>query len=156
MIPVQDDGCQSMSDEQILQPFFGMMLMTFAVWTYMYIRRVSYLRRERVDLRKVDTPAKADAGIPADVNLPAYALRNLFELPVIFYALCLYLYVTANVDQAYLVAAWLFVIGRFIHSIIYCTYNKVIHRFAAYFTSALILWVMVVRAGVAAFSQHAT
>lgn len=145
-----------MSEEQIFQPFFAMMLVTFAVWITMYIRRTSFLLRERVDLRKVDTPAKMDVNVPGEVNLPAYALKNLFELPVIFYALCLYLYVTSTVDGVFLVAAWLFVTGRAIHAAIYCTYNKVLHRFAAYFVSALVLWAMLLRAAIAAFGRTAT
>ena len=47
-----------MNNSQIFQPFFAMMLVTFAVWVYMYLRRTSYLLGEGVDLRKVDTPAK--------------------------------------------------------------------------------------------------
>ena len=145
-----------MSNREIFQPFFAMMLLTLAVWIYMYIRRTSFLTRERIDLRKVDTPAKMDAVVPGDVNLPAYALRNQFELPVIFYALCLYLYATSEADTVYLAAAWLFVAGRAVHAVIYCTTNKVMHRFASYFLSALILWVMVARAALAAFGFTAT
>lgn len=143
-------------NEEIFHPFFAMMLVTFAVWVYMYMRRTSYLAGERVDLRKVDTPAKMDLNVPADINLPAYALKNLFELPVLFYALCLYLYVTSSVDGFYLAAAWIFVVGRLLHVVIYCVYNKVMHRFIAYFSSALVLWVMVIRASVDAFSSAAT
>jgi len=145
-----------MNGQEIFQPFFAMMLLTFAVWVYMYIRRTSYLVGERVDLRKVDTPAKMDLNVPPDINIPAYALKNLFELPVIFYALCLYLYLTSAVDAFYLVAAWIFVAGRLLHVVIYCAYNKVMHRFVTYFSSALVLWVMVLRAAVAAFTGAET
>jgi hypothetical protein len=145
-----------MSKQDIFQPFVAMMLVTFAVWIYMYIRRTSFLITKRVDLRKVDTPAKMDLNVPGDVNWPAYALRNLFELPVLFYALCLYLYAIAAVDDWYVMAAWLFVVGRAAHAVIYCAYNKVMHRFVAYFTSALILWAMVLRASLAAFGSSET
>jgi len=145
-----------MSDKDIFQPFFAMILVTFAVWIYMYIRRTSFLIAERVDLWKVDTPAKMDVNVPVGVNLSAYALKNLFELPVIFYALCLYLYSVSAVDGIYVTAAWLFVAGRAVHALIYCSYNKVMHRFIAYFTSALILWAMVVRAVVASLGSAAT
>lgn len=145
-----------MSNEQIFQPFFAMMLVTFAVWVYMYIRRTSYLVGDRVDLRKVDNPAKMDIEVPAKINLPAYALKNLLELPVLFYVLCLYLYLTGRVDQFYVVASWLFVTGRALHALIYCTYNKVLHRFIAYFLSALVLWAMIARAMLKAFSITAT
>lgn len=128
-----------------------MMMVTFAVWVYMYLRRTSYLLREKVDLRKVDTPAKMDVGVPIEINLPAYSLKNQFELPVVFYALCIHLYVTSSVDQFYLIAAWAFVFGRLAHALIYCSYNKVMHRFYAYFLSALVLWAIVARAAIAAF-----
>lgn len=133
-----------------------MMLVTFAVWIYMYLRRMLFLVGERVDLRKVDTPAKMDNNVPGHVNLPAYALKNLFELPVLFYALCLYLYVSATVDSLYVMAAWVFVAGRAIHCAIYCAYNKVMHRFVAYFLSALVLWAMILRAALALIGPAAT
>jgi len=43
-----------------------------------------------------------------------------------------------------------------VHAVIYCTTNKVMHRFASYFLGALILWVMVARAALAAFGITAT
>lgn len=133
-----------------------MLALTLVVWTTMYVRRTSFLLQARTDLRKIDTPAKMDTNVPAAVNLPAYAFKNLLELPVIFYVLCLYLYVTQNVDFVYLAAAWMFVLGRAVHSAIYCSYNKVMHRFAAYFLSALILWAMVLRATVGSIASVAT
>jgi hypothetical protein len=41
--------------------------------------------------------------------------------------------------------AWGFVLLRVIHSIVQCTYNRVIHRFIAYFMSCLFLLFMWVR-----------
>ena len=112
----------------------------------MYIRRTSYLVGNRIDLRKVDTPEKAAAVVPGDVSLAAYNLKNLFELPVIFYAVCLYLFGSGTVDGFYVLAAWWFFAFRVMHSLIHCTYNKVIHRFYAYMLAALALWAMVIRA----------
>ena len=130
----------------ILLPFFGVMLLTLAVWVYMYLRRTSYLLKNRIDLRKVDTPEKAASVIPEKVSLASHNLRNLFELPVIFYAVCLYLFASDSVDGVYLLAAWWFFAFRVVHSLIHCTYNKVVHRFAAYMLAAIGLWTMVIRA----------
>ena len=135
-----------MQRTEILLPFIGVILLTLVVWLYMYFRRIFYLRRERVDLRTVDTPEKAAAVVPADVSLASHNLRNLFELPVIFYAICLYLFVSDSVDRIHLLAAWWFFAFRVIHSLIHCSYNKVEHRFAAYVLAAIALWVMVIRA----------
>ena len=123
-----------------------MMFLTLLVWVYMYVRRISFLLRDKVDLRKVDTPEKMTIVVPDNVALAAHNLKNLFELPVIFYAACLYLYATAIVDVAYLVAAWVFFGFRLLHSLIHCTSNIVIYRFLAYLASALALWFMVLRA----------
>ena len=53
-----------MSSSTILLPFFGVMLLTLTVWVYMYFRRTSYLLREKIDLRTVDTPEKAATLVP--------------------------------------------------------------------------------------------
>ena len=42
---------------------------------------------------------------------------------------------------------------RVAHSLVYCTYNRVEHRFAAYLLSALALWLLVVRAAWEAFAS---
>lgn len=122
------------------------MLLTLVVWIYMYARRLSFLIRQQIDLRTVDTPHKADSVIPHTVNLASHNLKNLFELPVIFYAVCLYLYLSDTVGRIQLIAAWSFLAFRIVHSLIHCTYNDVRHRFFAYFLSAIALWVMVIRA----------
>ena len=134
-----------MNNSAILLPFFGVMLLTLLVWIYMYIRRTSYLMQEKIDLRKVDTPEKAAAVVPGEISLASHNLKNLFELPVIFYAVCLYLFANDSVDRIHLLAAWWFFAFRVAHSLIHCTYNKVEHRFAAYMLAAIGLWTIVIR-----------
>jgi len=34
---------------------------------------------------------------------------------------------------------------RVLHSLIHCTYNKIVHRFNAYLASSLVLWAMWIR-----------
>ncbi|MDX1404506.1 MAG: MAPEG family protein [Woeseiaceae bacterium] len=135
-----------MDRSTILLPFFGVMLLTLVVWLVMYIRRIRFLILNRVDLRTVDTPDKAASVVPYEVGLAAHNLKNLFELPVLFYAVCLYLFVSDSVDATHLAAAWWFFAFRVAHSVIHCSSNVVIHRFTAYLLSALALWLMVIRA----------
>ena len=87
------------------------------------------------------------------MTYPAQNLRNLFELPVVFYALCLYLYVTGTADLAYVIGAWLFVGLRALHSAVHCSLNIVMLRFAAYMAGALVVWFMVLRAALAYFAS---
>ncbi len=139
-----------MQQESIFGPVVGMMLLTFVVWVYMYVRRLSYVKANRIGAQQLTTPIKRDEIIPEKVSYPAYNLRNLIELPVIFYVLCLYLYVTEAVDMIYVYSAWLYLVLRAGHSAIHCTVNVVIVRFLVYMASAFVLWFMVLRAALAA------
>jgi hypothetical protein len=135
-----------LADSQaILAPFLGMMLLTALVWTYMYTRRLAYIKANRIPPQQLATPEKAAKLLPEAVALPANNLRNLLELPVLFYALCLYLYVTGSADDIHVAAAWVFLALRSAHSVIHCTVNTVILRFLSYFTAALVLWFMLAR-----------
>jgi len=122
-----------------------MMLLTALVWTYMYTRRLAYIKANRIPPQQLATPEKAAKLLPEAVALPANNLRNLLELPVLFYALCLYLYVTGSADDIHVAAAWVFLALRSAHSVIHCTVNTVILRFLSYFTAALVLWFMLAR-----------
>lgn len=128
--------------ENILLPFFGMMLLTFVVWVVMYRRRIGHIRSARIHPQKLQTPEQVKELVPARVEFPANNLRNLFELPVLFYGLCLYVLVTGETDWAYLVAAWLFLLLRCAHSYVHCTTNVVMTRFRLYALSSIALWFM--------------
>ena len=82
---------------------------------------------------------------------PSDNLKNLFELPVLFYALALYLFATAQVDAVYVFAGWMFVGFRTLHSAIHCTFNIVMLRFWLYVISSAALWFMVIRAALSHF-----
>ena len=127
-----------------------MMVLTLVVWIVMYVRRIRYMVSARVHPQKVKTPEKAAALIPEEVSYPAHNLKNLFELPVLFYGLCLYLYATDSVDLTHVVSAWVFVGFRVLHSAMHCTTNHVMTRFRLYMLASLALWFMLGRAVIAA------
>ena len=107
-----------MQGQEIFGPFFGMMLLTLVVWIVLYVRRIGYLKSHRVHAQKVATPEKVSEIIPDEVQYPAHNFKNLFEMPVLFYFLCLYLFASGNVDSWYVMGAWTFVGLRAIHSIV--------------------------------------
>jgi hypothetical protein len=126
-----------MSNEAIFLPALAMVAITFAVLTVMFRRRVAQMKRDRIHPQKVATSLQA-AAFYTDCA-PADNFRNLFEMPVLFY---LALVVAALTDQAtplVLGLAWGYVGARALHSLIHCTYNKVMHRFRAFALSALVL-----------------
>jgi hypothetical protein len=135
-----------MEQNAIFMPFLGMMLLTLAVWIYMYYLRLSFIVRNRLDPQALASNRNVAQNIPEKTNLPAENLANLFELPVIFYALSVYLYVAQQVDTIYIVQAWLFMALRVCHSLIHCTYNHVTQRFSVYILASVALWTMLIRA----------
>lgn len=141
-----------MTNNEIFGPFLAMMLLTAIVWVVMYWRRLGYILSHRIDSQKLTIPEKGAALIPEEVNWPSYNFRNLFELPVLFYALCLYVYVMGYVDSVYVSSAWLYFALRAIHSLIHCTRNIVKARFAVYMLSSIVLWFMFIRAAWQYFS----
>ena len=139
-----------MDQAAIFQPFVATMLLTLVVWIYMYSRRLPFIFSSGLDPKQM-TPAELARRSPPQVSNPSDNLKNLFELPTVFYAVVLYLYVTQQVDAVYLAAAWCFFALRVLHSLVHCTFNLIPLRFTVYVVSAAALWFMVMRAAVAAF-----
>jgi hypothetical protein len=136
-----------MNSLRIFAPFFAMIALTIVVWTYMYARRIPFIVRSKLTPSQL-SPVEFARLSPPPVANPSDNLKNLFELPTVFYALILCLYVTKHVDATYVWAAWLFVGFRVLHSAVHCTCNFVPLRFWLYVAAALLLWFMVVRAAV--------
>jgi hypothetical protein len=139
---------KTMDQTAIFWPFLSMMLLTLIVWVYMYARRIPFIREY---MRKGNlTPEQITLGelsriSPPTVSNPSDNLKNLFEIPTLFYGLALYLFVTHQVDTIYLVAAWIFVAFRVLHSAVHCTINIVWFRFWLYFISTMAVWFMAIR-----------
>ena len=133
-----------MDQADILLPFVGTMLLTMIVWIYMYARRIPFIMRSKITPEQL-TPSELARLSPPAVANPSDNLKNLFELPTIFYAVVLYLYAARQVDGLYLGAAWIFFTFRVLHSAVHCTFNFVLLRFWLYAISALSLWFMVSR-----------
>ena len=135
-----------MAQTAIFGPFFAMMLLTLLVWVYMYIRRIRFITGSNISPRDLAAPGALAQLSPAAVSNPSDNLKNLFEIPVLFYALALYLFVTHQVDPAYVTAAWIFVAFRTLHSAVHCTFNLVLLRFYLYLIATLAVWFMLARA----------
>ena len=140
-----------MAGQEIFGPMLGMMVLTAIVWFYLYAVRIPAMYRARLPAQTYTIPERTAQHLPEKVNYPANNLKNLFEVPVLFYALCLYLYVTGNADGTHVIAAWTFFAFRVAHSVVHCTVNIVIVRFYLYCGAALALWFMLVRAVINAF-----
>lgn len=139
-----------MDQAAIFQPFVATMILTMVVWAYMYGRRLSFIFSNGLDAKQM-TPLELARLSPPQVSSPSDNLKNLFELPTVFYAVVVYLYVTNQVDTAQVGAAWVFFLFRAMHSAVHCTFNFIPLRFVLYVISAGALWFMVLRVAIASF-----
>jgi hypothetical protein len=140
-----------MEQSAIFGPFFATMFLTLAVWVYMYVRRIHFITSQRLGPGDLAKPGELARVSPAAVSNPSDNLKNLFEIPVLFYALALYLFVTGQVDAPHLGAAWVFVAFRALHSAVHCTFNLVMLRFYLYLAATMAVWFMLARAALAHF-----
>ena len=134
-----------------LQSFFATVFLTFLVWVYMYIRRIYFITSKKMQPNDM-TPSTLVQLSPPHVSNPSDNLKNLFEIPVLFYGLVLYLFVTQQVDNVYVNAAWVFVGFRALHSAVHCTFNLILLRFYLYLFSTIAVWFIAIRAAIAHFS----
>lgn len=121
----------------ILYPIFALVLWTSLVLLQIPIARFrSGFRRETV---VSDFKHGESSSVPSYVSIPNRNYMNLLEFPVLFYVVCLLIYVTETASPVMIVLAWSYVAFRVIHSIIHLTYNHVIHRLIAFAVSNLVL-----------------
>ena len=126
-----------MPQDQIFYPMGALALLTFLVLTLIPIRRFRAGFAGRIV--PADFKFGESKNVPSDVSIPNRAYMNLLELPMLFYVLCLMLFVSGRVDAMFLNLAWSYVALRAIHSLIHVTYNNVYHRLIIFSLSNLVL-----------------
>ena len=116
---------------------FALVVLTFLVGLRLLYVRSQEMREKRVHPQEASTSVQMAAKLQ---NVQAADnFRNLFETPVLFYALVA-IAIGSNYVPLWLVTgAWSYVALRSLHSFIHCTYNRVMQRFAAFGAGFLLL-----------------
>ena len=129
----------------ILMPVLALIVLSLLVWIWMYVTRIPAMNAAKIDPQDAAFPGSLNV-LPPSVRGVADNYNHLMEQPTIFYALVFYIYLTGHPDQLYICLAWSYVALRVVHTLIQCTINKVMWRFAAFSLSTLVLMAMTVRA----------
>jgi hypothetical protein len=124
----------------IFLPLVAQTVLVVVVWVRMYITRIRELRQRKLSPQTLSTSVQA-SGVLTDVAA-ADNFRNLFEIPVLFYAVGCALAIADAETVTQVVLAWLFVGLRAVHTYIHLTYNRVMHRFTVYVLSSVVVFVM--------------
>jgi len=125
----------------IFWPVIAQVALIHAVYILMLKRRSRAVRAGLAKLQDYWVPAIE----PEPSATVARSLINQFELPVLFFLVCILLYLTAGVNHAVLAVAWLFVLSRFAHAYVHVTSNRLKFRqrlFVAGFVLNAVLWVL--------------
>ena len=121
---------------EIFIPMYYMVLLTASVFLLSTLIRFKNVLVDKShtgsELMKIPLPASAaQITKQADRNL-----INLFEFPILFYAICVVLYVTGKVDTNFVVLAYWFVGLRVAHSL----YHIFINGFIGDMPFRALLW----------------
>lgn len=136
-----------MERQAILYPLFMMILMTFTVVYHQFYTTVQALKSKDVRLSYFKL-FKGDVEPPHYLEAARMHYRNMFEIPLLFYVLVLFLYFSNNVTSIDVMMAWLFIGGRFSHFLVRLFYyDDVKIRFKCFAFSVIILtvhWLLVI------------
>ncbi len=132
-----------MDASAIIFPAVAMFMLTFSVVAYTGVSRLAAVRRGDVSIRYYRRYNEGEQ--TARLQVIGRHLQNHFEVPPLFYAAVLFLYVTGSVTPAAVALAWLYFASRCVHSFIHLGSNNVTHRFIAFGVSGVILtclWIL--------------
>jgi len=79
---------------------------------------------------------------PEKLRANSRHVQNLFEAPILFYAITVISYVSEATTMLTIILAWTYVLLRYIHSYVHLTSNRVARRFTIYVISTLVLALM--------------
>jgi hypothetical protein len=131
------------TSEAIFRPVGVLAMWTLLVYLLIGISRLRAVRGRRVSPKAFLYGESAE--VPPDVRLPNRNLMNLLEAPVLFYLVCLCLYITHHVTRGVVTLAWVYVGLRLAHSLIHLTTNRVTQRLLAFAASNFVLVALWIR-----------
>jgi hypothetical protein len=138
-----------MISNQIFLPVLVQILITISGYLLLGLRKSRAVKSNNVDLEKA---ALDNDAWPDYVRVVSNNIRNQFQVPVLFYVLCILFYSIDAVSAMVLYLAWAFVISRAIHAYIHMSSNYVPARFTVFTIGFIIMIVMVVFAAIALLS----
>ena len=128
----------------IIYPILAVVLMNFIVMFHMRYMISKAIKNRDVEYKYF----KAYEGSAPDYLLISrHHYKNFFEIPILFYLLCLVLYMIDDVSAIDLWIAWLFVLFKGIHSYIRITSNYVPYRAYSFNVCVFLLfggWIILV------------
>ena len=128
-----------MNSNHIIWPVLAQVFLTLIMFIVLGARKAKAIKTGEVDRKQA---ALNNRLWPEDVIKVSNNIANQFEVPVLFYVLCLVLYGMNAVGVVALVLAWLFAASRFAHAYVHIGSNYVPVRLRLFLFGCLILIAM--------------
>jgi hypothetical protein len=125
----------------ILLPTIALALVVLTVWFILMQQRLHHVATHKPKAANF-ADGESVARYFRPVERPAQNLANLFEMPVLYFALVPLLLLTGQASVVQVGLAWSFVALRALHSLIHIGPNNVQKRFRLYLASCIALSAM--------------
>ena len=121
----------------ILLPMFSMIVLTAGVSALLLGSRLPSIIRHFGHLQGAMHSDELRPRLSPRMRFITDNYNHLFEQPVLFYALVVYLHLSGMADDLQVQMAWLYVLARVVHSLIHLTSNNVSARALIFVTARL-------------------
>ena len=125
----------------ILWPTFALVALIILVWFWLTVERGRHIKRRPPTAEDFAT-GEAALRYFTPVEMPANNFRNLFEMPVLYFAIVPLLMITHQGNHVQVALAWAFVLLRAVHSFIHIVVRKVRLRASIYWLGSAALMAM--------------
>jgi hypothetical protein len=120
-------------------------IIAHATLVYILYALLGYRRKKMVKAGKVRvSDYRENRSEPPESLFVKNSIANQYELPMLFYACCVLLYMTEADNLIAVVLAWIFVALRYAHAYVHVTSNRIRYRsplFAAGYVVLGVMWV---------------
>ena len=121
----------------IIYPILAVVLMNFIVMFHMRYMISKAIKNRDVEYKYFKA---YESSAPEYLLISRHHYKNFFEIPILFYLLCLVLYMIDDISAIDLWIAWLFVVFKGVHSYIRITSNYVPYRAYSFFVCVFLLF----------------
>lgn len=125
-----------MNSSYIIWPVLAQIYLTLAMFILLGVRKAKAVKAGEVNRKQA---ALNNREWPEYVIKVSNNIANQFELPVLFYVLCLLFYSINAIDVLTITLAWVFVLTRFAHAYIHIGSNYVPMRFKLFLLGCLVM-----------------
>ncbi|MFT4001823.1 MAG: MAPEG family protein [Rhizobium sp.] len=131
-----------MTGYEMFWPMVAHAVLVFILYALLAWRRRGLVKAGRIQPAQFRENHAANE--PAESLVVRNSIANQFELPMLFHACCIVLYVAQADNLAAVILAWIFVATRYAHAFVHVTSNDLRYRsplFALGFVALAGMWV---------------